>query len=293
MLLCATSSDHGRTWTKARSVEVDTLMSRNFTVSGVGARDSLLMAMNDNHSRVPDRSPLDRYFLSLFVSPVCDPDLFLPGPVIQPEAGRAYYPNGFVDAGKLYVAYTYPRGIHGSVVEPLPDFTRPFLLPRGARSGLKIENGIARFAHKQTSLGLVLTETLTRQPRLRLAFDVNIHRYDGLDWPVLTLGGKTRGNTAIRAIYNEQTKTDVFQVAIGGDKWADIAPFKMQTWNHIEVEITGSGFSVSVNKSPAQSFTIPLLRKICFGGLYATPEWPMGRQSSSDIRLKLDSIIVE
>ena len=122
---------------------------------------------------------------------------------------------------------------------------------------------------------------------------VNIHRYDGLDWPVLTLGGKTRGNTAIRAIYNEPTKTDVFQVAIGGDRGADIAPFRMQTWNHIEVEMTGSGFSVSVNQSPAQSVPQPLLRKICFGGLYATPEWPMGKQSVSDIRLKLDSIIVQ
>ena len=195
MLLYATSSDHGRTWTTARSVEVDTICSRNYTVSGVGTRDSLLMVMNDNHVRVPERIPRDRYFLSLFCSPVCDPDLLLPGPLIQPEGGTAYYPNGFVDDGKLYVAYTYPRGIHCSIVEPLPDFTRPFLLPRGGRSGLKIENGIASFAQKQSSLGLVLTEKLTRQPRLRFAFDVNIHRYNGMEWPVLTLGGKTRQRT--------------------------------------------------------------------------------------------------
>ena len=106
MLLYATSSDHGRTWTKARSVEVDTICSRNYAVSGVGTRDSLLMVMNDNHVRVPERISRDRYFLSLFCSPVCDPDLLLPGPVIQPEGGTAYYPNGFVDDGKLYVAYT-------------------------------------------------------------------------------------------------------------------------------------------------------------------------------------------
>jgi len=293
MLLYCTSSDHGRTWTKARSVEVDTLMSRNFSVSGVGARDSLLMVLNDNHVGIPYRSPLDRYFLSLFISPVCDPDLLLPGPVIQPEGGRGYYPNGFVDGGKLYVGYTYPRGIHCSVIEPLPDFTRPFLLPRGGRSGLEIENGIACFAQKHASLGLVLTEQLTRQPKLRLAFDVNIHSYDGTEWPMLTLGGKTRGGNILRAIYSEEKKADVFQVAIGGDKWADIAPFKMDTWNHIEVEMSETGFTVSVNKSPAQSFPLPLLRKICFGGLYAKPEWPVSRQRNSDIRLKLDSIIVE
>ncbi len=293
MLLYATSSDHGRTWTNARSVEVDTLMSRNFTVSGVGTRDSLLMAMNDNHSRVPDRSPQDRYFLSLFVSPVCDPDLLLPGPVIQPEGGRAYYPNGFVDGGKLHVAYTYPRGIHCSIVEPLPDFTGPFLLPRGGRSGLKIENGLACFAQRRSSLGLVLTENLTRQPELRLAFDVNIQSYDGTEWPVLTLGGKTRQGSVLRAVYSPEKKTDLFQVCLHGDDWVDIAPFKMKTWNHVEVVLTEAGFSVSVNHSRAQSFTQPLLRKICFGGLYTRPEWPVGRQSSSDIRLKLDSIIVK
>jgi hypothetical protein len=27
------------------------------------------------------------------------------------------------------------------MIEPLPDFSRPFLLPRGGRAGLKIENG--------------------------------------------------------------------------------------------------------------------------------------------------------
>jgi len=292
MLLYATSSDHGRTWTKARTVEVDTICSRNFTVSGVGTRDSLLMVMNDNHVRVPEPIARDRYFLSLFCAPVCDPDLLLPGPLVQPESGLAAYPNGFVEDGKLYVAYSH-NGIHSSVIEPLPDFSKPFLLPRGGRSGLKIENGIAYFGQKQTSLGLVLTEKLTRQPKLRLVFDVNIHRYNGSEWTVLTLGGKTRQRTALRAIYSEEKKSDVFQVRLHGNTWADIAPFTMKTWNHVEFELAEKGFSVSINRSPSQTFPLPLLRKICFGGLYATPEWPRGRQPNSDIRLKLDSIIVE
>jgi hypothetical protein len=262
MLLYATSGDHGRTWTKARSVEVDTICSRNYAVSGVGTRDSLLMVMNDNHVRVPERIPRDRHFLSLFCSPVCDPDLLLPGPVIQPEGGTAYYPNGFVDDGTLYVAYTYPRGIHCGIVEPLPDFTRPFLLPRGGRSGLTIENGIASFVQKQSSLGLVLTEKLTRQPRLRLAFDVNVHRYNGMEWPVLTLGGKTRQRSALRAVYSEEKRADLFQVRLQGNTWVDIAPFKMKTWNHVEVELTEAGFSVSVNQSPAKSFPMPLFGPI-------------------------------
>ncbi|MCY2991285.1 MAG: sialidase family protein [Planctomycetota bacterium] len=293
MLLYATSSDHGHTWTKARTVEVDTICSRNYAVAGVGTRDSLLMVMNDNHVRVPERISHDRYFLALYYAPVCDPDLLLPGPVIQPQGGTAFYPNGFVDNGKLYVAYTYPAGIHSSVIEPLPDFTRPFLLPREGRPGLKIENGMAHFGQRQSSLGLVLTEKLTRQPKLRLAFDVNLHRYSGGDWPVLTLGGKTRNGTVIRAVYDEQRKADFLQVRTSGNQWTDLASFKMKEWNHIEVELTEKGLSVAVNKSPAVSFEKPILRKICFGGLYVAPEWPLGMSRSSDVRLKLNSVGVE
>jgi hypothetical protein len=214
---------------------------------------------------VPERISRDRYFLSLYCAPVCDPDLLLPGPVIQPEGGTAFYPNGFVADGKLYVAYTYPRGIHCSVIEPLPDFSRPFLLPRGGRAGLKIDSGIACFGQRQSSLGLVLTEELTRQPKLRLAFDVNVHRYPGLDWPVLVLGGKTRGGTAIRAISSESRRTDVFQIAIGGNQWADIAPFQMKEWNHFEVELMADGCSVRVNNSvdtPAHLLDVERLRVV-------------------------------
>jgi hypothetical protein len=57
--------------------------------------------------------------------------------------------------------------------------------------------------------------------------------------------------------------------------------------------LTTEGFSVSVNDSPAQLLKKPLLRKICFGGLYVAPQWPMGTQGASDMRLKLDSIRVE
>ena len=293
MLLYATSSDQGRTWTRARPVEVDTLCSRNFAVAGAVTPASLMMVLNDNNVRVPERISKDRYFLSLYCSPVCEPDLLLPGPVVQPDGGKAFYPNGFVSEGKLYVAYTYPQGIHCSVVSPLPDFSKPFLLPREGRSGLSMEDGFARFCHRQSSLGLVLTEELTKKPKLRLAFDLSIARYNGSDWPVLTLGGKTKGGTSIRAIYSEEAKADVFQLAIGGNKWADIAPFRMKGWNHFEVEWTAEELSVSVNQSPAQTLKKALLRKICFGGLYVAPQWPMGMQTASDVRLKLDSVVVE
>lgn len=293
MLLYATSSDNGRTWTKARPVEVDTICSRNYAVAGIGSPDSLLMVMNDNNVRVPERISRDRYFLSLYCSPVSDPDLLLPGPLVQPPGGTAFYPNGFVDGGKLYVAYTYPRGIHCSVIEPLPDFSRPFLMPREGRPGLKIADGMATFGQRQASLGLVLTEEQVRQPRLRLAFDVNVHRYNGTDWPIVTIGGKTRNGASIRAIYGEEKKADVFQLAVGGNRWADIGPFKIGGWNHFELDLGEKDLHVSVNGGTPHSLNKSLLRKICFGGLYVAPQWPIGTQWASDVRLRLESILVE
>jgi len=291
MLLYATSSDEGRTWTKARSVDVDTICSRNYAVAGVGGRDGLLMVMNDNHVRIPQRISHDRYFLSLFCAPVCNPDLLLPGPLVQPEGGVAFYPNGFVDHGKLYVAYTYPRGIHSSVIEPLPDFSEPFLLPRGGRPGLRIDGRTAILGMRQTSLGLVLNEALTLADEVRLEFSVNVVRYPGQEFPLLTLGGRTRSGATLRAVYSPGAKSDVFLLRYGA-KSVELAPLTMRTWNKIALVLRPKEFSVAVNDGKPATFTHPLLRKICFGGLYDRPEWPMGMSRSDDIRIDLDSIVV-
>jgi hypothetical protein len=292
MLLHAVSSDQGLTWTKARPVEVETICSRNYAVAGVGSPDSLLMVMNDNNVRVPERISHDRYYLSLYCSPVSDPDLFLPGPIVQPLGGRAFYPNGFVENGKLRIGYTYPLGIHSSTIEALPDFSKPFLLPRGGRPGLSIGNGIALFSQRQSSLGLVLTEKLTRQTNLKLTFALAINCYDGTGRTVVTLGGMTRQGTIIRAIYSEVVKSDVFEVQVRPDEWVILAPFRITAWNHFDIEMTQSAFAVAVNKSDSRLFNIPLLRKICFGGLYEAPEWPVGMSGAADVRLALDSITV-
>jgi hypothetical protein len=291
MLLYAGSNDEGRSWSKARCVEVDTICSRNYAVAGVGGRDSLLMVMNDNHVQIPQRISRDRYFLSLFCAPVSNPDLLLPGPLVQPEGGMAFYPNGFVDQGKLYVAYTYPRGIHSAVVEPLPDFSEPFLLPRAGRPGLRIDGRTATLGLRQTSLGLVLNEALTNADELRLEFAVNVARYPGQDTPLLTLGGKTRSGATLRAVYSETARSDVFLLRYGA-KSVEIAPLAMGRWNKVVLVIRRKEFSVAINGAAPQSFTHPLLRKICFGGLYERPEWPLGMSRPNDIRLDLDSIVV-
>lgn len=292
MLLYATSADQGRTWTRARTVEVDTICSRNYAVSGIGGPDTLMMVMNDNNVRVPERINKDRYFLSLYCSPVTDPDLLLPGPVVQPASGTAFYPNGFVDDGKMYLGYSV-GGIQGSVVETLPDYSKPFLLPRGGRPGLVIAGDIATLGHRQSSLGLVLTEKLTRQPTIRLSFDVNVYRYDGGDRPILTLGGKTRNGTMIRTIYSEPARSNVLQIRSRGNDWTDLAAIGLKEWNHVEIEMGANSLSVTVNGAAAKSFPLSVLRKICFGGLYVPPDWPIGVARPSDIRIKLDTLKIE
>lgn len=291
MLLYAESDDHGPTWSRARTVELDTICSRNFAVSQAAARDDLLMVMNDHHAQVPERIPHDRYSLALYCAPVCDPDLLLPGPLVQPAGGRAYYPNGFVEDGRMYLGFSYPRGLGASVIEPLPDFSAPFLLPRDGREGLELDDGAAIFGQRQSSLGLVLTEELTRQPHLRLAFDLCIGCYDGQPRPVLTLGGKTRDGAIIDAAWSEAARSDVLRVRVD-DETVEVASFDRGEWMRVAVMMGQGEFTVGVDGSEPRRFPVSLLRKICFGGLYEAPAWPRGMARRHDVRVGLDSVEV-
>jgi hypothetical protein len=176
-------------------------------------------------------------------------------------------------------------------VEPLPDFRQPFLLPRGGRSGLRIEGRTAYFAHRQSTLGLVLNQQLTTQESVRLEFKVYVDCYSGQDFPILTLGGKTHNGCSVSALYNPELKSDVFEARVGGRRAQ--FPFRMEQWNHFVVTLGPKATSIAVNGSKGAEFPTPVLRKICFGGLYVKPDWPMGMQRSMEIRLDLDSIILQ
>lgn len=291
-MIFAAHSEDGRRWSKARPIEVESICSRILALSRTQATDDLHMVMNDWHVRIPDRISFDRYFLALFCAPVTDPDLLLPGPVVQPPGGRAYYPNGFVHANTLYLGYSYASQIRWSIVSPMPDYSRPFLLPRAGRAGLQIDGRLATFFHRYSSLGLVLTAALTKQPRLRLAFRSRVNHYDGRPFPLLTLGGKTRAGTELRTVFDEKTGVDMLQVKAEKGRWETVAPYVLGQWNQIAVELDAGGFSVSVNATSSRRIETPLLRKICFGGLYEKPEWPMGMAQASNLQLDLDSIEV-
>lgn len=290
MILYCSSDDQGQTWTKATPIEVDSIISRSYTEARVNAPDSLLMVMNDWPVNVPARISHDRYFLSLFCTPVSDPDLLLPGPVVQPEGGTAFYPNGFIEGNRMYLAYTYPSTIMGTTIEPLPDFSRPFLLPREGRSGLRLENDMAYFGQRWSSLGLVLTEALTRQAELTLSFRMNLYYRCESYFPLLTIGGKTRNGTEIRVEYDSAAQVDLIKVRTGSEQWEVIAPMPLREWFEFKVRITNDGFALGINGGEMRYYAMPVLRKLCFGGLYELPEWPMGVARSQEIRLDLASL---
>jgi len=292
MLLYGTSTDEGKTWTKLRPVELDTIISRNFAVSGPEVGDGLLMVHNDWWVNIPERISRDRYCLSLFVAPVPDPDLLLPGPVVQPDGACAFYPNGFVDEGKLRLAYTYPPGIETSTIATLPDFSRPFLLPRGGRPGLILDGDVARLTQRQSTLGLVLTPELTGQPVLKIVFDIGLWRYDGKPYPLLTLGGKTRDGAVLRAVYDEVEGDDVLELLDTSGQRTVVGPLPYQQFNRVEVTIETARLVVSTGGGHGE-LPVGVLRKVAFGGLYLQPAWPMGRSWASDVRVRLDTLRVD
>jgi len=292
MILHSTSDDQGRSWTKAHPIEVDSIISRNFPVAGAGSPDSLLMVMNDWHVNVPKRISHDRFFLSLFCAPVCDPDLLLPGPLAQPASGMGYYPNGFVDGSSLYLGYTYPGGIMGAKFDETPDFSKPFLLPAGGRAGLEIDGRVAHLTQKRSSLGLVLDKSLTEAGSLKLSFKFKVVcRREG-SFALLTLGGKTRNGAMVSASYDEASGKDKLLLKGVSGESVELGEIEQRKWLELALVLKKGSIEASFG---GQRFFLKegVLRKLCFGGLYEAPEWPMGLFQAEDVAIDLDSIGLE
>lgn len=126
---------------------------------------------------------------------------------------------------------------------------------------------------------------------MRLEFKVLVDCYNGLNFPILTLGGKTRNAGSISAEYSKEAESDVFLFRVSSHR-AEV-PMKMGRWNHCAVILGPKSTSFNVNQGEPVELPTPVLRKICFGGLYVRPRWPMGMERSQEVRLDLDSITVQ
>ena len=298
-LLAGKSTDGGLTWTQANPIEIDSVSARPFAVK-TNPNDGLMLVANDWVRSVPLPSWNTRFGLSLMLGPTDNPDLLLPGPMLQPTHGLACYPNGMINDGKLYVVYTQDRGKYGyanigtAVVETLPDFSTPFLLPRGARNGLILKDNVAQFTLPESSLSLVLTRALSEQPILNLAFKTRMDQTTNAS-PILQIGGKTRQGLQIRVYQNPSTNKPSYQAKLAGNHpWQELGPAIPQMWNSFNIQITTSTITITVNNNPAIELPIVVLRKICFGGLSVKPAWPRPAHNirPSITSLKLDSIVV-
>ncbi|NQU44956.1 exo-alpha-sialidase [bacterium] len=291
MILYAHSEDGGETWSRALPVEVNSTFSRMLAVSGWDSGQGMMMVHNDWDVAVPEPIPRDRYFMSLFVAPTCDPNLLLPGPCVQLEGGRGYYPNGFVTEGRLYLGYTYNNTIQGTVVHPLPDFSRPFLLPRQGRPGLRIESGRAFLTHPSSTLGVVLTPEMTRKGEFTLEFALTLDWLRDDSFPLLTLGGVSRLGSVLRVCHDGQCPAVKVR---DGDEWVKAGDLPLGQSTRVSVQVGRSGFRVTVGETEKSvDFERPLLPKVAFGGLYEPSPWPMGEVfASGQVTLDLESIRV-
>ncbi|MBQ8755600.1 MAG: exo-alpha-sialidase [Lentisphaeria bacterium] len=292
MLLYASSSDGGRSWTKCRPVEVDTIISRNFSTVLPEADHALLMIMNDWIVNTPARIDGDRFNLAFFVSPSGDPDLLLPGPLVQPPAGRAFYPNGFAEDGKLYLAYTYPNSIMGTVVESLPDFSKPFLMKRAGRTGLVFdeENNIIRLGHRWSTLCVVLTRKQTQAEAVTLSGTFELFYRREERFPLLTVGGKTRNGGVLATAWDAETAEDILIWLDFDGSSEKLAAVKMRKKFNISVTLTRNNLTIFLDGGKVMDRHGEYLRKFAFGGLYETPEYPTGRAMTQEIRIFTDTI---
>lgn len=290
MLFYTRSEDDGMTWARAWPTQVQTLCSRNFTAGANDAHGGLYMIHNDQPARVPVKMSGDRYHLALFLAPVTDPDLLLPGPVMLP-AGRAFYPNGFVQDGRLYLGATH-NGVLWMTVDPLPDYAEPFLMVRQARLMPQLTDGLYNFPARQSTLCLVLSRALTEADNLTLRFEQMVMDYATEDYPILTLGGVSeRGLTLCAGFDHARQQCQLIAVSAARERTV-LADYTQGQWNNIAVTMDMEKTSFTIN---GQTTVVPVAcaRKIAFGGLYEAPAWPQEENLHSTVLLRSDSIVLE
>jgi hypothetical protein len=288
MLFYATSKDDGMHWTQALPVDLDTLCSRNYTVAGAAAHNGLYMVMNDHPARVPVIMSRDRYYMGLFVSPVPDPNLLLPGPLLVP-VGRAFYPDGFIKDDKMYWASSHGNIINGTV-EPLPDFTAPFLMRRESRQPPELLDSLYTLPTRPSTLCVVMDKALTLAPAVTIRFE---HRFDQWvedGYPILTLGGKTRSGMVIRA--KPEVGVMCVEAVMADGQHTALGEAPLHAWNQYEVTLGSNSTDVTLNGRQTHH-PIVCLRKVAFGGLYDPPSWPMADGSYNLSQIKAASIALE
>jgi hypothetical protein len=283
MILYAVSNDGGVSFSYPRTVDIETISSRHMSFSRSRTSSDLILVAND---WLPGYTPSlrDRHYLAAYFSPVCDPDLLIPGPVIQRRGSAGHYPNGEINRGEMIIAYSYgikPRAIYASRVKGIPPFDTPFFLERGSRPAVTIDQsrGTAYFPETFSSLGLVLTKDLIDRERITLEFTLRLLTapafYPGQSqddavngMTLLAIGALDRRNTAVRIT----RPLPPYQIEVlRENKWVPLGQAGLFEPLHFSVSMAGAGYSVSCSGRGTLSGGGSLLRKINFGGFHTRP----------------------
>ncbi len=301
MILYAESSDGGVNFSTPRTVDIETISSRHQSFSMARSPSDLMLVAND---WLPgySRTLRDRHFLSAYFSPVCDPDLLIPGPVIQQRGTTGHYPNGEINNGEMIISYSYgvkPRAIYASRVTGLPDFKTPCFLRRESRPAVVINDKahVAYFPETFSSLGLVLTKELTEQKQLALEFAVKLLTvpsfYPGQSkdeavngMTLLTIGAVDHHNTQIRAT---RPLPPYHIEVLNGDTWVKLAEVGLHETIRFGVSMSDTDYTVRVNDQKQVTMPGRLMRKINFGGFYTAP---IAYPSAGSFELDLKSVHV-
>ena len=283
MILYAESSDGGVTFSYPKTVDIETISSRHQFFSMSRSPSDLMLVANDWLPGYP-RQLRDRHFLAAYFSPVCDPNLLIPGPVIQQRGTTGHYPNGEINNGEMIIAYSYgvkPRAIYASRVTGLPDFKTPFFLRRESRPAVVIDErtNVAYFPETFSSLGLVLTKELLERKRITLEFAVKLLTvpsfYPGQSkdeavngMTLLTIGAVDHHNTQIRVT---RPLPPYHVEVLKGDKWVKLAEVGLHETICFGVSMSDTDYTVRVNDQKPATMPGKLMRKINFGGFYTDP----------------------
>jgi hypothetical protein len=233
---------------------------------------------------------------------VCDPDLLIPGPVIQQRGTTGHYPNGEINNGEMIISYSYgvkPRAIYASRVKGLPDFKTPFFLQRESRPAVVINDKtqVAYFPETFSSLGLVLTKELTEQKQLALEFAVKLMTvpsfYPGQSndeavngMTLLTIGAVDHHNTQIRV---SRPLPPYHIEVLKGDKWVKLTEVGLHETIRFGVSMSDTDYSIRLNDGKPLTLPGKLMRKINFGGFYTDP---IAYPSAGTFELDLKSVQV-
>lgn len=229
---------------------------------------------NDWTPRVPRDKPHDRHNLALFLAPTPDPDLLVPGPLVQPTGGIAYYPNGEAipadRGGGLLLSFTQ-AGIHACRVETLPDPDRPCLVPRGGRSPAVVADDRVTLHHHDSSVAVLPPRAAVTAERATLCCTLRLDRYSGSPTTLMTLDS---GGEAISLLAADTDRDDRLMIRAGGATH-DLGPLELGRDTDVRIDLAPHACRIDAAGGRREMPSRHAFPRLAFGNSRPVPPSPM------------------